>query len=161
MHMIRYDSFTEATIVPFCWSKAEAPGSATGGADAEDTRRRWGIQCEEPLRRLPETAPATDVRLCRGQSHYEWVVPVTGRRMGRCRPRVRPTCWVMLQHPSRRLRLSSAGTRRQGRPSAPQGRHPALQPCGGRTRACDSSSSIPISPGASRARASLRCGCRT
>ena len=66
MHMIRYDSFTEATIVPFCWSEAEAPGSATGGADADDTRRRWGVQCEEPLRRLPGTAPATDVRLSRG-----------------------------------------------------------------------------------------------
>ena len=65
MHMIRYDSFSEATIVPFCWSKAETSGSADGDVDAEDTRRRWGIQCEEPLRRLPGTAPATDVRLCR------------------------------------------------------------------------------------------------
>ena len=83
MLMIRYDSFSEATIVPFCWSKAEASGSAADGADAEDTRRRWGVQCEEPVHRWTGAAAATDVRLYRGQLRYEWVAPVTGRRMDR------------------------------------------------------------------------------
>ena len=161
MNMIRYDSFSEATIVPFCWSGAETSGSAAGDVDAEDTRRRWGIRCEEPSRKWTGTAAATDVRLCRG---------ATVRRMGCTGDRlshgpVSAACWTDLMGyasaPSKAARIIArrhpAGVMSQRSPRTAS----STATLWGQNQSCDCSSSIPTSPGASPARVSLRRGCRT